>query len=411
MNEIDQWDRIMSDAEGERESLVDLCRRLVAAVSVNPPGDTRGAAAAVTDFLTARGIVSEQVAAVPTMPSVVATVDSGRPGPHLVLNGHLDTMPAGEERLWSVDPYTLTRVDGRLYGLGMGNMKGGVAALAHALDLLNRSRETWTGRVTLTAVSDEVAFGDHGAAHLLATRSDLQADALLCAEGPGFRRLAIGEKGLVWLRLEVAADGGHSSAASRGTSAAARLSAAVTAIDGLTGIRGRLPGIPLADEGSSLELTANVGTLEAGTFIGQIAVSGAAEMDLRIPPGITAAEAEELTRGAIARAIPDADFTLTRIKGWDPNATSPDSRLGRAFRAAWGKLFGGGPEYTIRLPASDASRWRALGTDALCFGPQPTHSAGIDDYADEDEVIRCTALYAATALAYLGGTSPTGEDG
>ncbi len=54
-----------------------------------------------------------------------------------------------------------------------------------------------------------------------------------------------------------------------------------------------------------------------------------------------------------------------------------------------------------RLPASDASRWRRQGVQALCYGPQPTWSAGIDDYADEDEVVRCAALYALTAVEYL----------
>jgi succinyl-diaminopimelate desuccinylase len=58
--------------------------------------------------------------------------------------------------------------------------------------------------------------------------------------------------------------------------------------------------------------------------------------------------------------------------------------------------------YAIRLPASDASRWRRAGVAALCYGPQPTWSAGIDDYAEEDEVLRCASLYTLTALEFLG---------
>ena len=62
------------------------------------------------------------------------------------------------------------------------------------------------------------------------------------------------------------------------------------------------------------------------------------------------------------------------------------------------------PVLTVRHPASDAMRWRSLGRPAVCYGPQPTLSAGIDDYAVEQDVIDCCAVYALSALLY--GRSP-----
>lgn len=400
--------RVAAEVEAERESVVDLCARLVAAPSVNPPGDTVAVAGVVTDFLRDRGLSCEQVALVPAMPSVVAVLDSGRPGRHLVLNVHLDTMPPGDEAAWTHPVWELSRHDGRLGGLGMGNMKGAVAAMLHATSVLGRHRDAWSGRVTLTAVSDEVVFGDHGAAHLLATRPDLGlvADGLLCGEGPGFRRLAIGEKGVLWLEITVDGDPGHSSSVRRGRSATARIAAAVSAVDDLTGRRGRLEGelagLTVVDAGTGLELTANVGTVSGGTFIGQVATGARAEVDLRLPPGVGADEAEALVVEAVARAVPDGGACVRRIKGWDANVTSPETAVATAWREAWETLGPEPLELAIRLPASDASRWRQLGTPSLCYGPQPTYSAGIDDYAEEDEVVRCAALYAVTALRFLG---------
>lgn len=400
---LGQW------VEARRSSLVDLCARLVAAPSVNPPGDTRQVASVVRHFLEACGLSPQLVALDPNMPCVVAELDSGRPGPHLVLNVHLDTMPPGEEALWKHPIWKLSAVDGRLYGLGMGNMKGAVAAMAHALVALHEHRDLWSGRVTFTAVSDEVAFGPHGSAHLLESLPGLPGDALICGEGPGYRRLALGEKGVLWVRLDVAAGGGHASSVSRGSSAAAVLARAVEAVDQLTGTRGALDGsltgVRFADTETALELTANVGVVSAGTFVSQVASRGHAEVDLRLPPGISADDAQALVEDAVARVAPDADITVRRIKGWDPNITSPDSAIVRAWQDAWSDLDLGELEYAIRLPASDASRWRSRGTPAICFGPQPTYSAGVDDYAEEDEVVRCAALYAATAIAYLDGVS------
>lgn len=390
----------------DREQLVQLCAALVAARSVNPPGDTRDVADVVKTALGDRGLVATLHHIDDRMPSVIATVDSGRPGPHLVLNVHLDTMPPGREEDWTVPIWSMTRTGGRLYGLGMGNMKGAVAAMVHAAGLLNEFREEWIGRLTFTAVSDEVVFGDNGAAFLLRTIPDLISDGLICGEGPGFRRLAVGEKGVLWLRVAATGQAGHSSAVQNGRSASARLAAAICMIDDLNGHRGTLPTDlgelrvePMSDwDDLGFELTANVGTVVAGTFVGQIAVNGAAEVDLRLPPGISAEAAQQLVLTALA---PIDGLTVSRIKGWDPNWTSPESRLVGCWDDATAQISGHRSPYAIRLPASDASRWRRSGVPAICFGPQPTYSAGVDDYAEEDDVLRCAVLYAATALRFL----------
>ena len=386
----------------QREAIVDLCAQLVAAPSVNPDGDTREVAGVVSRALADRGIHSRQEHQVPTMPSELAEIDSGRSGPHLVVNVHLDTMPPGDESAWSQPVWELTRVDGRLYGLGMGNMKGAVAAMVTAAALLAAEREKWCGRITFTAVSDEVVFGDNGAAYLLREHPDLLGDALICGEGPGFRRLALGEKGVLWVEVSAEGPAGHSSAVQRGCSASARIAEAVSRIDALNGMTGSLPRelavMASADPDPGLVLSSNVGTVAAGTFVGQMATRAKAEVDLRLPPGITTRDAFALVEEAVAGI---ESVRVRELKGWDANWTAPEAPLTRAWDVASRAVIDAPPTYAIRLPASDASRWRREGVQALCYGPQPTLSAGIDDYAEEDEVLRCAALYTMTALEYL----------
>ena len=59
------------------------------------------------------------------------------------------------------------------------------------------------------------------------------------------------------------------------------------------------------------------------------------------------------------------------------------------------------PPFVVRLPGSDARRWRDLGVPAVCYGPQPTLSAGVDDYVNEQDVVDCAKVYARTALALM----------
>lgn len=405
MNEDPLIPTLLHAVASQREDIVALCADLVSAPSVNPAGDTRQVADVVTRALRERGISSRQEHVVPTMPSVLAEIDSGRPGPHLVLNVHLDTMPPGDETEWTQPVWELTRTEGRLYGLGMGNMKGAVAAMITATALLGEHRDTWSGRITFTAVSDEVVFGDNGAAYLLREHPELLGDGLICGEGPGFKRLALGEKGVLWVELSAEGPSGHSSAVLRGASASARIAKAVTRVDDLNGLTGTLPAelSVMSSEGDrtdpGLVLSANVGTVTAGTFVGQIATRATAEVDLRLPPGISKEQALAL----VEDAVKDVETLRVReLKGWDANWTAPDAPLSRAWARASSVVCLEPPTFAIRLPASDASRWRRAGVQALCYGPQPTWSAGTDDYAEETEVLRCASLYALTALNFLG---------
>lgn len=383
--------------QGRREALVELCRALVTAPSVNPPGDTRAVADVVRSALAAGGVDAVLEASDRNMPCVTARLDSGRPGRHLILNVHLDTMPVGDESSWSVPPFELTRRDGRLYGLGMGNMKGAAAAMVHAV-LLLRADSRWAGRITFTAVSDEVVFGDNGAAFLLGQHPDWFADGLLCGEGPGFRRTSLGEKGVLWLALDARGEPGHSSSARRGQSASARLARAVLAVDALTGRMGVLPAelSTAVDSDSAATLTANIGTVTAGTFIGQRPTTGRAEVDLRVPPGLSLDEVEAAVREAVG-----SDAAVSRLKGWEANWTSGTAPLVQAWSHAHGQIAGDPPTFAVRLPASDASRWRARGVPGICYGPQPSYSAGVDDYAEENEVLRCAELYTLASLLFL----------
>jgi len=407
---------LRNEIESRREEIVELCAELVSALSINPEGDTRKVAEVVYQFLEKRNMEPIKIAAVETMPSVMASIDSGKSGKHLVLNVHLDTMPPGDETLWSAPPFELTRREGKLFGLGMGNMKGAVAAMLHAFNFLQRNKDLWSGKVTFTAVSDEVVFGVNGAGHLLNEYPELFADALICGEGPGFKRLANGEKGVLWLRLTANAEGGHSSSVIRGQSASAKIARAVAAIDQLTGLA---PGILVTgsvdqvlseiatdrDKGDGQVLSVNIGTISSGTFIGQVSTSAQADVDLRLPPGITVDEAESLVQKVLEREVGVGVIDVKRIKGWNPNVTDPKSSIVQAWNLASALSQVPEPELAVRLPASDASRWRQRGVDAICYGPQPTASAGIDDFAFEDEVLTCVALYTLAGIVFLNSNN------
>jgi succinyl-diaminopimelate desuccinylase len=398
----DLADTVSREIDAAREELIDLCGRLVAAASVNPPGRTAEVAEVVRVYLSGNGIAPETVKADQEAPNVVGRIEGGAGGRHVVFNAHMDTMEAGDEAAWTVPVMRLTRRNGRLYGLGMGNMKGALAAMCLATAVLKRHGNAWNGRLSMTAVSDEVMFGERGTVFLLRQRPDLAGDFLISGEGPGFMQFAVAEKGLLWLDVEARSAGGHASRALRGQTAVVKLAAFLARIDAMNETFATLPpelaGVTGGEGNLGLRLSLNAGMLTAGTVRSQVATRARAQIDIRLPPGISAQACEQMLR---EQAGGD-DISITAVKSWDANWTALDNPLVVELAAAAAAVRGAPPSFVVRLPGSDARRWRDLGVPAACYGPQPTLSAGIDDYVNEQDVVDCTKIYARTALALFG---------
>ena len=379
-------------AEAARHDILELCGALVAAPSITPPGDTRAAAHAAIEWLAARGLSARVISDRDDMPNVVVEVPGAEPGPHLILNGHLDTMGPGDASRWTVPQFELTPQDGRLYGLGMGNMKGAVAAMCAAAAILSQHADSLAGTVTLLLVSDEVRFGDHGARFALEHDRRLRGDAVISGEGSGWMTLAVAEKGVAWLDLRARGSAGHASAALRGETAVARLAGALHRLDDLNDWHVEPPPA-LADALSDpahpgRRVALNAGVVEAGDARGMIAPEARADLDVRLPPGLSLESLDE----RVLESLEGSGVEYRRERSWAANWTAPTDDLARAVSSAAQLVRGEPPVLTVRHPASDAMRWRSLGRPAVCYGPQPTLSAGVDDYALEQDVIDCCAV-------------------
>ena len=115
-------EQLISWMDEERDQIVGFLQGFVRARSPNPPGDTLEAVAQIRAFLDSRGIDYRLIDPQPSMPNVVASFEAPRPGRHLVLNGHIDVFPVGEDPAaegWTQDPWGGEIVDGKQMQHGM----------------------------------------------------------------------------------------------------------------------------------------------------------------------------------------------------------------------------------------------------------------------------------------------------
>ena len=116
-------------------------------------------------------------------PQLVARIGGEGGGRSLLLNGHVDAVHAGPRELWASDPFRAEVRDGRLYGRGACDMKGGLATLAFAVEALRRAGVRLRGDIVFCSNTDEESSGVGGWA---AVRHGVSADAGICAEPTGF---------------------------------------------------------------------------------------------------------------------------------------------------------------------------------------------------------------------------------
>ena len=107
-----------------------MTQALVRVASPNPPSNTAAIAKATEALLAIiPGIEVRRVEPEPGIVSLVARLRGKGPGRRLIFNGHLDTFPIGEEAGWTVPPLSGDLREGRLYGRGVSDMKGGLGLL------------------------------------------------------------------------------------------------------------------------------------------------------------------------------------------------------------------------------------------------------------------------------------------
>jgi succinyl-diaminopimelate desuccinylase len=264
---------------------VDLALDLIRLDTVNPPGHEAPAADLLAARLEAAGLSVERHEHAPERTSLVARWPGTGDRPALCLTGHLDTVPLGGAP-WSAEPFGELR-DGRVYGRGASDMKGGVAALVVACERVAALGRGEAGLELVLCAGEET--GCEGAQHLAATGALGRAGAVLVAEPTGGVP-HVAHKGVVWLRASTEGVGAHGSSPHLGRNAIYPLAAAVA---GFADVRFDVPAHPLLGEP-----TLNVGTIAGGVGVNVVPDRAEARIDVRTIPGLGSGAVVERLRSA-----------------------------------------------------------------------------------------------------------------
>jgi succinyl-diaminopimelate desuccinylase len=401
-------DRVLAHVTDDE--VVALTRSLVRIPSVFRPGDPDGNERAVADAVAgwcrAEGLAVEVHDVAPGRPNVTACLDGEGGGPTLCFEGHTDVVTEGDPGAWRHGPWSGAVEDGRLYGRGAADMKGGLAAAMVATAALRRAGVRLGGRLVLAALVDEEA-GMTGARHFVTTPLGRAMDAAIVCE-PEQNELCLEQKGVFWARVTVRGRMAHGAMPYAGANpvpAAAAFLAGLPALERRVrrGIRrSRFLGVP------HVTPTHVAAPLDGVPQNNVIPARAGFVVDVRLIPGL-APERVLDALGDLARAT-EAGHSGTTVELATVEAPRPATRTDRrepvvtalawAVRAVTGRAprFGGVPGST------DGTIFVAeRGIPIVTFGPgkrEVPHQ--VDEHVEVAELGEAARCYAAAALHFLG---------
>ncbi len=411
-------ERVLGAVDARHDELIRRCRRLLQIPSIDressPPGDTTEVHRYARGDLKVPGVEQTDVTVREGLPNLIATVSGAGRGPHVVLNGHFDTYPAGDRGRWTHAPFGGELVDGRIYGRGAIDMKGGDAALMTAFLVMAEHRSEWHGRITLTLVSDEETGAKFGSEHLAAYCPEVQGDMVLSAEPSGAGLVRFGEKGASRLTFTARGLSGHSPVPSMGRNANHLLMDFLADLRSLAGPYGGTPPWlhdmaakigPTFDAmfgpGAAryiLETTVNVGVLRGGEKDSLIPYHAEAWVDVRMPFGFTHAAVMDEVRVRLERH----PHIECEVRHWrDPNFTDPAHPLVQTMADSVTAVRGAPVELSCSLGGTDCRFWRRRGTPCVVYGPTPHNIAAPDEYVEVADLVTVAKAHALTMARLL----------
>ncbi len=379
----------------DAQRVVELTSALVAVDTRNPPGDERKIAGIVRDALDHHKPAWQEIEPEPGRLSLVATIPHPEgPGdrPTLIINGHLDVVPVREDQ-WDTDPFTPTVIDGRLYGRGSADMKGGIAAAICALDVVAASGNVPSCDVVFHLVADEEVGGGLGTRALLEAGL-INGDACLVPEPTGLG-LCIAERGMLQSHVTVHGIPGHGSRPREGVSAIARAAGITLAVHAADFEGGEHPllGRP----------SANVGTVEGGSGINTVAESCRLGIDRRILPGATEESSVAELRARIEAAGPaDLDYDLDVVVFAEASELPADDAWVGVVAGAVGAATGAPPP-TIGMTFTTDARFvrNQAGIPAVVCGPGEVAQAHTsNEWVSVVQLAQATEAYAHLLTGY-----------
>ena len=381
---------------------LEILKTLVSIPSVNPMGrDLSGPEYFETrvsdwlcEFFADRKIAFERIEVVEGRSNVIARVDAGSDRPTIILDAHQDTVPIDG---MTIDPFDPVVRDGKIYGRGACDVKGGMAAMLFTVARLAEERPPGAANVIISCTCDEESnvqgitdlvrlwTDEDRHSPLIPTRPDLA----LVAE-PTLLDIVVAHRGATRWKIRTSGRACHSSQPEQGVNAIYRMARVVSALeDYAAGLADRVTPHPLCGNA-----TLSVGLVNGGVSVNTVPDECLIEVDRRVIPGEDGAGVMQDVREHLEQNV---DVPFEFLPPWLVGIPLPDEgnqEWAEQLQAHISEI--AGPHELVGVPyGTHASRFAASGVPGIVCGP-----GSIDQAHTKDEWLDVAELQQAAEIYY-----------
>jgi succinyl-diaminopimelate desuccinylase len=399
------------------DELVALTIDLIRFPTINPPGDAYTPCAEfIAKLLRKRGFEAKLIRGEGApgdndrypRTNVVARREGRGPGPTVHFNSHIDVVEAGDH--WTLDPFAGQVKDGRVYGRGACDMKGGMAASIIAADAFMAVYPDYPGAIEISGTVDEESGGFGGVAYLAGQGffSKPRVDHVIIPEPLNKDRICLGHRGVWWAEIETKGRIAHGSMPFLGDSAIRHMGAVLHAFEeelfpALDRKQTRMPVVPEGARRSTMNINSVHGGQTEDYFPGLPAPNVPDSCRVVIDRRFLIEEDISEVKGEITsilerlrRERPRFDYAMRDLMEVLPLMTEEDAPVPRALAEGIRDVFGKDPEYVISPGTYDQKHVTRIGHlhDCVAYGPgildlahQPDEWVGIEDMAQSAKVM------------------------
>ncbi len=341
--------------------------------------------------------------ATPDSPNAVGVWGGVGGGPAIQYSGHLDTVGIGDRSKWFTDPYGGEVIDGKLYGRGsMDSKGGGIASTLVAIKAIQEAGIRLKGDVILVGTVYEEVGGDFGMRYVVESGVVDPDMFIYCVHSD--MEIKAHFKGVLWTKWAIRGQTAHGSMPHRGVNAVIRAARIIGEIDGRRGARFE-PHPVLGDHTYNFGWITGGGANPRYNMVADICQFG---LDMRLVPGQSTAgveaELQDLIKELKAQDS-DLDASFEVIIRDEPATVSEDEAVFRLVQDCATEILGRPPTVGGTIAAGDLAAVFAQGKVGIGFGPGDLERGNAhkeNEFIEIDQLVQATEVYALTMLEGCG---------
>ena len=422
-------ERLFRRIDDRTDELVALTQDLIRIPTINPPGDAYVPCAEfIGNRLAGRGfqVTYRRAEGTPgdndryPRTNVIARIEGSRPGGCVHFNSHIDVVATG--RGWTVDPFAGEVRDGKVFGRGSCDMKGGLAASIIAVESILEEGMDFPGALEISGTVDEESGGFGGVGFLAKEGffSRPRVDHVIIPEPLNVDRVCIGHRGVWWAEIETHGRTAHGSMPFLGNCAVRHMGAVLERIENqlIPLLNTKRTTMPVVPEGAR-QSTININSIHGGLSEAHAGMPSPMVPDscrMVIDRRYLIEEDEAHVRREIVEILEAlererAGFTydLREVLAFPPTMTDPQAPVVRAVSAEIERVLGRPATQVVSPGTYDQKHIVRIGNleDCIAYGPGILDLAHQpDEYVVIDDMVSSAKVMAAAALTLLAGGNP-----